>query len=108
MGYRMSKQFALGDYSPYLLMFGRHLVVGATLRDLVNTTIDLDNPRTWAEVIAHRAEEFRKAIPIAFSNLQAAQHRDTLWYAKPALGKGGPTASDSREGEAEASGREKM
>ena len=79
MGYRMSKQFALGDYSPYFLMFGRYPVVGANLRDLINTSVDLDDPDMWAEVIAHRAEEFRKAIPIAFSNLQAAQHRDTLW-----------------------------
>ena len=57
---------------------------------MINTSVDLDDPETWTEVIAHRAEEFKKAIPIAFSNLQAAQHRDTLWYAKTRTGNWSP------------------
>ena len=90
MGYRMSKQVALGDYSPYFLLFGRNPVVGATLREMVNTTVDLDDPKLWHAVVTARAEIFRKAIPIAFSNLQAAQHRDTLWYARTRTGDWSP------------------
>ena len=90
MGYRMSRQVALGEYSPYFLMFGRNPVVGATLREMINTAVDLDDPATWHQVVADRAEAFKKAIPIAFSNLQAAQHRDTLWYAKTRTGQWSP------------------
>jgi hypothetical protein len=81
MGYRMSRQTSLAGFSPYFLLFGRHPVVGSRVRDIIQETVDLDDPVIWARVINDRAKVFEKAIRAAFDNLLIAQHRDKLRYA---------------------------
>ena len=81
MGYRMSRQASLAGYSPYFLLFGRWPIVGAKVRDVLHTVVDLDDPQVWANVVQERARLFREEMPIAFNNLAIAQHRDILRYA---------------------------
>jgi hypothetical protein len=81
MGYRMSRQIFLAGFLPYFLLFGRHLVVGSRVRDIIQETGDLNDSIIWARVINDRAKVFKKAIPAAFDNLLIAQHRDKLRYA---------------------------
>jgi transposase InsO family protein len=81
MGYRMSCQASLAGFSPYYLLFGRHLIVGSKVRDIIQNVVDLDDPAIWARVVSDRAKLFEKDIPAAFDNLLIAQHRDTLRYA---------------------------
>ena len=46
-------KLSLGRLFPILLNVRTDIpVVGATLRDMVNTTVDLDNPDVWEEVIS--------------------------------------------------------
>jgi hypothetical protein len=78
MGYRMSRQTSLAGFSPYFLLFGRHPVVGSRVRDIIQETVDLDDPIIWALVINDRAKVYEKAIPAAFDNLLIAQHRNKL------------------------------
>ncbi|GAQ91866.1 hypothetical protein KFL_008720010 [Klebsormidium nitens] len=81
MGYRMSRQASLAGYSPYFLLFGRWPIVGARVRDVLHTVVDLDSPQVWATVVEERARLFREEMPIAFNNLAIAQHRYMLRYA---------------------------
>jgi hypothetical protein len=81
MGYRMSRQNSLADYSPYFLLFGRWPIIGTAIRKVYSNVADLDDPKTWAWVVEERARVFEKKMPIAFNNLAIAQHKDTLRYA---------------------------
>jgi transposase InsO family protein len=82
MGYRLSRQAALGTFSPYFLLFGRHPVLPGATQQLMIESVDLDDPKVWNQVITQRAELLKRAMPMAFDNLRIAQHRDTLRYAK--------------------------
>jgi hypothetical protein len=87
MGYRMSRQRSLGGYSPYFLLFGRWpIVVGASVRDVLQKVVDLDSPEEWARLVNERAKVFERHMPIAFNNLAVAQHRDMLRYTKTRSG----------------------
>jgi hypothetical protein len=44
MGYRMICQASLAGYSPYFLLFGRWPIVGAKVRDVLASVVDLDDP----------------------------------------------------------------
>jgi hypothetical protein len=81
MGYRMSCQTSLAWFSHYFLLFGRHPVVWSRVRNIIQETVDLDDPIIWARVINDRAKVYEKAIPAAFNNLLIAQHHDKLRYA---------------------------
>jgi hypothetical protein len=56
MGYRMSRQNSLAGYSPYFLLFGRWPIIGTAIRKVYSKVVDLDDPKTWAQVIEERAE----------------------------------------------------
>lgn len=81
MGYRFSRHHSLGGYSPYYLLYGRHPIVGARIKDVVDEPINLDSPLLSAQILRDRALLFKDAMPMAFNNLAIAQHRDTLRYA---------------------------
>jgi hypothetical protein len=85
MGYRMSRQRSLGGHLPYFLLFGRWPIVGASVRDVLQKVVELDNPAEWARLINERAKVSKKHMPIAFNNLAVAQHRDMLRYTKTSL-----------------------
>jgi hypothetical protein len=73
MGYMMSKHASLSHFSPYFLLFGKHLIPHSSIAIQMDQVVDLDSPATWAL--------FRKVMPMAMENLSIAQHRDTLRYA---------------------------
>ena len=81
MGYRMSPQAALGGYSPYFLLHGRHpMLTGEAVKQLVGTPVDFDSPEQWVTACQQRAEVLQKEMPLAMGNLLAAQHRDQRRY----------------------------
>jgi hypothetical protein len=47
----------------------------------MDQVVDLDSLTTWARVIAEKAAQFRRVMPMAMENLSIAQHWDTLRYA---------------------------
>jgi hypothetical protein len=82
MGYRFSKQASLASFSPYYLLFGRHLVLPKAIQTDADTVLaNMDNPDTWALVSEQRVDLFKRVILMALENLSIAQHRDTLRYA---------------------------
>jgi hypothetical protein len=82
MGYRFSKQASLASFSPYYLLFGRHMVLPKAIQTDVDTVLaNMDNPDTWALVSKQRVDLFKRVMPMALENLSIAQHRDTLRYA---------------------------
>jgi hypothetical protein len=82
MGYRFSKQASLASFSPYYLLFGRHLVLPKAIQAEADTVLaNMDNPDTWALVSEQRADLFKRVIPMALEDLSIVQHRDTLRYA---------------------------
>ena len=81
MGYRMSPQAALGGYSPYFLLHGRHpMLTGEAVKQLVGTPVDFDTPEQWVEACQQRAVVLQREMPLALGNLLAAQHRDQRRY----------------------------
>jgi hypothetical protein len=58
------------------------LIVGASVRDVLQKVVDLDSPEEWVRLINERAKVFERHMPIAFNNLAVAQHRDMLRYTK--------------------------
>ncbi|GAQ83945.1 hypothetical protein KFL_001690230, partial [Klebsormidium nitens] len=86
MGYRFSAQASLGGFSPYMLLFGREPVLPGTVCAALEEPLDLDRPDRLRALVAERAALFRKWVPMAMGNLQIAQHRDTLRYAKTRSG----------------------
>jgi hypothetical protein len=82
MDYRFSKQASLASFSPYYLLFGRHLVLPKAIQTDANTVLaNMDNPDTWVLVSEQRASLFKRVMPMALENLSIVQHRDTLRYA---------------------------
>ncbi|GAQ93458.1 hypothetical protein KFL_015450020, partial [Klebsormidium nitens] len=82
MGYRMSPQAALGGYSPYFLLHGRHpMLTGEAVKwQLVGTPIDFDTPEQCVEACQQRAVVLQREMPLALGNLLVAQHRDQRRY----------------------------
>ena len=81
MGYQMSKQAALSNYSPYFLLYVRERTLGVSVQSKCSQVVDLDSPETWLSVVTDRAKVFAREMPMAMRNLQIAQHRDQLRYA---------------------------
>jgi hypothetical protein len=82
MGYRFSKHASLASFSPYYLLFGRHLVLPQAIQADADTVLaNMDNSDTWTLVSEQRADLFKRVMPMALENLSIAQHRDTLRYA---------------------------
>jgi hypothetical protein len=86
MGYNFSSQASLASFSPYQLLYGRDPVVPGALKVFVTEPLDLDRPDRLEALVAQRAELFQRWMPMALGNLQIAQHRDTLRYAKTRSG----------------------
>lgn len=86
MGYNFSAQASLAGFSPYQLLYGRDPVMPGALKVLVTEPQDLDLPDRLEALVAQRAALFQKWAPMALGNLQIAQHRDTLRYAKTRSG----------------------
>jgi hypothetical protein len=77
MGYCMSNQAALGQYSSYYLMHGRQpLMTGAAAKQLLGEPINFDVAEQWVRACKQRAHVLRRNMPLALGNLLAAQHRD--------------------------------
>jgi transposase InsO family protein len=86
MGYNFSAQASLAGFSPYQLLFGREPVVPGAIKVALEEALDLDEPERLAALVAQRAVLFQRWMPMAMGNLEIAQHRDTLRYAKTCSG----------------------
>ena len=77
MGYRMSKQKAVG-YSPYFLMFGRDPIFPSRLRE---EELDLESTAEGLRAfLDRRGQAFKRVMPLAMQNLAIAQQRDMERY----------------------------
>jgi hypothetical protein len=82
MGYQFSKHASLASFSPYYLLFGRHLVLPQAIQADADTMLAImDNPDTWALVSEQWADLFKRVMPMALENLSIAQYCNTLRYA---------------------------
>ncbi len=78
MGYRMSKRTSLSHFSPYFLLFGRHLIPPFSIVIQMDQVVDLDSLAISVRVVREKVVLFRRVIPMAMENLSIAQHLDTL------------------------------
>jgi hypothetical protein len=76
MGYRMSNQAALGQYSPYYLMHGRQpLITGTAAKQLLGEPIDFDEPEQWVRACEQRAQVLHQkyvVVPVISRGLPPA------------------------------------
>ena len=80
MGYRMSKQKALG-YSPCFLMFGRDPIFQSRLQNLHDGELDLNITEERLQIFLNeRGQAFKRVMPLAMRNLAIAQQRDKERY----------------------------
>jgi len=81
LGYNASPQKSTG-FSPYQLMHATTPVVPPAIRERLQEPFEWEDNDAVAADFLHRAELVKQRCVIAADNLQAAQHRDTLRYAK--------------------------
>jgi hypothetical protein len=86
MGYNFSAQASLAGFFPYQLLFGREPVVPGAIKVALDEALDLDRPERLVALVGQRGELFRRWMSMAMGNLEIAQHRDTLRYAKTRSG----------------------
>ena len=80
MGYRMSRQKALG-YNPYFLMFGRDPIFQSRLQHLQNGELNLNVTEGQLQIFLNeRGQAFKRVMPLAMRNLAIAQQRDKERY----------------------------
>jgi hypothetical protein len=85
LGYNCSPQMSTG-VAPFLVLYARPPTVPPAIREKMAVPIDVlgTSPtarRNAACSLVQRAEWIQQATPIIASNLEIAQHRDTLRYA---------------------------
>jgi hypothetical protein len=80
LGYNCSPQRSTG-FSPYELLFAHAPVVPPAATARLQEPVDLDSPAAATASLLYRRELVKRICPEAMSNLQIAQHRDTLRYA---------------------------
>jgi len=72
MGYKMSKHTFLFHFSPYFLLFGRHLIPSSSTVAQMDQVVDLDSLYTWARVIIKKDALFKRVMPMAMEDLSIA------------------------------------
>lgn len=68
--------------APYALLYGRVPLLPVQAAARMQTEVDPDDPEVASLDLADRVALLRKAVPMAMGNLEIAQHRDTLRYAR--------------------------
>ena len=98
MGYNGSRQASTG-FSPYYLVYGRELVFPSAVRAKMEQPLDFDSPAAAASSVEERMQLLEQRVPVAMSNLKAAQHRDTLRYQQLRSGGYLPRVADFKVGD---------
>jgi len=80
LGYNTSPQMST-KISPFEFLYARRPVVPPATRERLDTLIDTMSPEAALELI-NRAKFVEQANVVIGNNLQIAQHRDTLRYAR--------------------------
>jgi len=86
-------------FRPYTLVYGTDPVVPPAVREKMEGPIDWDDEAAAAASLLERAEAMRRHVVVAGGNLEAAQHRDTLQYAKVRSGGYLPRIQQFEEGD---------
>jgi hypothetical protein len=81
LGYNCSLQRSTG-FSPYEMLYAHAPVIPPAVTERMQEPIDLDSPSAAATSLLQRKELVRRICPEAMSNLQIAQHRDTMRYTQ--------------------------
>jgi hypothetical protein len=86
MGYNFSAQASLAGFAPYQLLHWQDPMVPAAIKMALVEPLDLDQPARLEALVEQQAALFHRWMPMAMGNLQIAQHRNTLRYAKTRSG----------------------
>ena len=81
LGYRVTSQASSG-FSPYHMLYAVQPTVPPNVKIRLVDSVDVDGSAAAAQLIAERAVAVQRSCIIAGWNLQIAQHRDTIRYAK--------------------------
>lgn len=92
LGYRCSEQKATG-FSPFELLYARSPILPSAARETFSEALDFDDPSKLTADLEQRALILQRHSVIAGENLQIAQHRDALWYARTRSGAYRPSVS---------------
>jgi hypothetical protein len=85
-GYNFSAQASLAGFSHYQLLFGREPVVPGAIKVALDEALDLARPERLVALVGQRGELLKRWMPMAMGNLEIAQHKDTLRYARTRSG----------------------
>jgi hypothetical protein len=81
LGHNCSKHGSTG-FRPYTLVYGVEPVVPPAVKVRFDAPVDFDDPEAASSSLLQRSVAMRKHVVVACGNLEAAQKRDTLRYAK--------------------------
>jgi hypothetical protein len=68
------------------IFFGREPIVPGAIKVALEEALNLDRPERLEALVVQRGVLFQRWMPMAMGNLEIAQHRDTLRYAKTRSG----------------------
>jgi transposase InsO family protein len=85
LGYRCSICQATG-FSPYQLLYARQPVIPPATMERLECPLNFDNPTVAGTQLLQRVHLLRQSMPMAMDNIEIAQHRDTLRYARVRTG----------------------
>ena len=97
LGYNCSAQ-ASTRISPYQLIYGVAPTVPPAIKERMEGLVELDDPKTAADLLIKRAQALKENCVTAADNLLIAQHRDTLRYAHVRSGSYAPRLFNLRPG----------
>jgi hypothetical protein len=98
LGYRVSIQAAT-RYSPYVLMYAREPVIPPAIMERITTPIDFEDPTMATRSLLERGMFLARHVPLAFGNLEAAQHQDDLRHRQRRSGAYRPAATELSVGQ---------
>ncbi|KAF8056149.1 pol [Scenedesmus sp. PABB004] len=98
LGYRCSPQRSTG-LTPYELLYARAPIVPPAVMERLSQPLDLDAPDLAAADLAARRQLVERLAPEAMANLEIAQQRDTLRYARLRSGEIQPRTPTFKQGD---------
>ncbi|CAI7738011.1 unnamed protein product [Closterium sp. NIES-53] len=98
-GYRISKQAALRDLSPYHLLFGREAVLPVGAPQVLTDVVTAGSSEKWAALASVHGEYLRRLLPAALESLHVTQLCDIDRYKKRQEQRAGGAPAVLRHGQ---------